>query len=211
MRTLTPRIAIELIAHEGIVREAYKDSAGVWTWSVGITNASGHTVHPRYKDRPQTLHHCLAVYLWLLEQRYLPHVVRAFGAHDPAEHELGAALSFHWNTGAIGRAAWLRRFLAGDREGARAAILDWARPAALLPRRRREQALFFDGVWTATTTAVVHDVAKPSYRPRGGRLVDIAPLVRTVLAAALKPAAPVVTDMPAAPARNWFERLFAPE
>lgn len=65
MREITPRIALELIVHEGIVTEAYKDSVGVWTWSVGVTDASGHTVFPRYKDRPQPLEHCIGVYLWL--------------------------------------------------------------------------------------------------------------------------------------------------
>jgi GH24 family phage-related lysozyme (muramidase) len=100
MRTLTPRIACELLAHEGLVREAYRDSQGVWTWSVGITDASGHRVE-RYRDNPQTLERCLEVYVWLLQRRYLPPVLAAFGRHDPAEHELAAALSFHYNTGAI--------------------------------------------------------------------------------------------------------------
>ena len=52
---ITVKIAQEIVSHEAIVREAYKDSVGVWTWSVGITNASGHKVFPRYKDNPQSL------------------------------------------------------------------------------------------------------------------------------------------------------------
>ena len=76
--TITPRIAAELIAHEGIVREAYRDSVGVWTWSVGITDASGHRVG-RYRDHPQPLSRCLEIYLWVLQNRYLPAVLQAFG------------------------------------------------------------------------------------------------------------------------------------
>ena len=69
---LTRRAAKELIAHEGIVREAYKDSVGVWTWSIGITNASGHQVHPRYLDNPQSLEKCLQIFIWLLNSNMSP-------------------------------------------------------------------------------------------------------------------------------------------
>lgn len=196
MREITPRIALELIVHEGIVTEAYKDSVGVWTWSVGVTDASGHTVFPRYKDRPQPLEHCIGVYLWLLREKYLPPVLAAFGPHDPTEAELGAALSFHWNTGAIARASWIARFVAGDVAGARKAMLDWARPASLLQRRRKEQALFFDGTWSSDGAALVYGVAKPSYRPAGGKRVDVRALTECLFE--------TITPRK----QSWFDRLF---
>ena len=205
MPTLTPRIALEIVAHEGIVREAYRDSTGVWTWSVGVTNASGHAVYPRYKDQPQPLEHCLGVFKWLLETRYLPAVLTAFGSHDPSEAELGAALSFHWNTGAILRATWMRLFTAGNVAGARAAIMDWAHPTSLAARRACEQALFFDGTWSNDGTALVYSVSKPSYRPAGAQHMPIGPVIEAVFAG--QAVAPI-TPTPAPPVRNWFERLF---
>lgn len=33
---VTYRIALEVAYHEALVRRAYKDSVGVWTWSVGL-------------------------------------------------------------------------------------------------------------------------------------------------------------------------------
>lgn len=211
MRDITPRIALELIAHEGIVAEAYKDSVGVGTWSVGITDASGHKVYPRYKDKPQPLEHCIGVYLWLLREKYLPPVLAAFGSHEPTEAELGAALSFHWNTGAIGRATWIKRFVGGDRAGARRAMLDWARPAALLARRRLEQALFFDGKWSSDGSALVFGVAKPSYRPSRGKRIAVQAMVESLFAAGH----PAAADTPTTPhgtaeipKRSWFDRLF---
>ena len=81
MTKLTARIAKELIEHEAIVREAYKDSKGIWTWSVGVTSASGHTVFPAYKDNPQTIRKCLEVYIWLLRKKYIPAVEAAFAGH----------------------------------------------------------------------------------------------------------------------------------
>ena len=208
MHTLTPRIALEVVAHEGIVREAYRDSTGVWTWSVGVTNASGHAVYPRYKDQPQPLEHCIGVFKWLLETRYLPAVLKAFGDHDPSEAELGAALSFHWNTGAIGRATWMRLFVAGNVAGARAAIMDWAHPASLAARRSREQALFFDGTWSNDGMALVYGVSKPSYRPAGAQRMSVGPVIEAVFAGGAQDAVAPVAPMPAPPVRNWFERLF---
>jgi lysozyme len=212
MKTLTPRIALEIVAHEGIVREAYRDSTGVWTWSVGITNVSGHTVYPRYKDQPQPLEHCIGVFKWLLETRYLPAVLAAFGRHDPSEAELAAALSFHWNTGAIGRASWLRMLVEGNVAGARTAIMDWSHPASLTARRRREQALFFDGRWTNDGTALVYGVSKPSYRPAGARKVDIRAAISAAFAdaaVATQPAAPAAQSapQPQPPTPNWFDKL----
>jgi lysozyme len=217
MHTLTPRIALELLSHEGLVREAYRDSQGIWTWSVGITNASGHDVDPRYRDRPQPLEHCLGVFLWLLRRRYLPAVVAAFGDYDPAEHELGAALSFHYNTGSFARADWRRRLLSGDRDGARTAILNWSRPREIVPRRRRERDLFFDGTWSGDGTTMLYDVAKPSYKPCRGRRVPVAELVTRLFidqdpapAAArdLPPPPPARTAAPPPAQCSWFDRLF---
>ncbi len=199
MREITPRIALELIAHEGIVTEAYKDSVGVWTWSVGVTGASGHKVFPRYRDKPQPLEHCIGVYLWLLREKYLPPVLTAFGPHEPSEAELGAALSFHWNTGAIARASWISRFVQGDVAGARGAMLDWARPASLLQRRRKEQALFFDGKWSQDGTALIYGLGKPSYRPVSGKRTDVRALT-TSLFDSVPVNAPVK--------KSWFDRLF---
>lgn len=207
MRELTPRIALELIAHEGIVTEAYKDSVGVWTWSVGVTDASGHRVFPRYKDKPQPLEHCIGVYLWLLREKYLPAVLAAFGPHDPTEAELGAAMSFHWNTGAIARASWIGRFADGDTAGARKAMLDWARPASLLARRKKEQALFFGGKWSHDGNAVVYRVAKPSYQPSGGKRVDVRAMVEGFFTTAAPEPAPTLSPAPE-PCRTWFDRLF---
>lgn len=210
MRSLTPRIVLEILAHEGIVPQAYRDSQGVWTWSVGLTNASGHQVYPRYRDKPQPLEHCLGVFLWVLRERYLPAVLTAFGAHELAEHELAGALSFHYNTGAIARADWRRRFLDGDRARAAKAFLDWSRPNAAAARRRRERDLFFDADWSSDGTALLYDVAKPSYRPCRGRRVAIAEAVTRLFLDEQAPApAPCLASVPQPSRASWFDWLFA--
>ena len=212
MRTLTPRILGEILQHEGLAREAYRDSVGVWTWSVGITDASGHKV-ARYRDNPQTIGRCLEVFVWLLETRYLPAVLAAFGPFEPEEHQLAGALSFHYNTGAIGRASWLKRFLDGDVEAAREAILDWRRPPEILPRRRRERDLFFDAKWTGDGKMAVYDVSKPGYRPVRPKRMPVEILLNGLLGRVTAPdcdlaETPDTTALPPSDNRNWFERLF---
>ena len=206
MRNLTPRILGEILQHEGLAREAYRDSVGVWTWSAGITDASGHRV-ARYRDNPRPLERCLEVFVWLLTTHYLPPVLAAFGAFEPDEHQLAGALSFHYNTGAIARAAWLKRFLEGDAEAARAAILDWRRPVEILPRRRRERDLFFDAKWSGDGKVAVYEVSKPGYRPVRPRRVGVDVMLDGLLA----PAAAVAfspIQSPSLDTRSWFDLLF---
>ena len=163
--TISPKIAGEIVAHEAIVQEAYKDSVGVWTWSVGITNASGHIVHPRYKDNPQTLQRCLEVFEWVLRTNYLPAVNEVFGGHILTEAQIGAALSFHYNTGGLRRATWAKQWKRGEVAAARISFMNWRSPPEIIPRREKERDLFFDGVWTGDGTALVIPVRKPSYQP----------------------------------------------
>lgn len=181
---ITERIALELIAHEAIVREAYKDSVGVWTWGVGVTSASGHLVE-RYKDNPQTIQRCLEVYLWLLRERYAPAVVEAFKGVALTEAQFGAALSFHYNTGAIGKATWVKLFKAGQVDAAKASFMEWRNPPEIVPRRKKERDLFFSGVWSGDGLATVYEVAKPSYSPKwsSAKRIDVRADLRAALAA----------------------------
>jgi GH24 family phage-related lysozyme (muramidase) len=180
MTQLTARVAQELISHEAIVQEAYLDSVGVWTWSVGVTNASGHIVYLRYKDKPQTLDKCLAVYVWLLTNKYIPSVVKAFAGHPLTEAQFAAALSFHYNTGAIGKASWVTKWKAGDQARAKAAFMLYNKPASIVGRRTKERDLFFSGKWSNDGKATVYPVKKPSYHP------DFAHPKRVDVSAALK-------------------------
>lgn len=192
MSDITYRVALEVVTHEGIVPEAYKDSVGVWTWSVGITSMSGHNVE-RYIGTPQSLEHCLRIYVWALE-RYAADVRKAFNGRRLTEAQFAGALSFHYNTGAIGRASWVRKWLSGDVSGAKRAFMAWRKPPEIIDRRRAERDLFFDGTWSQTGTATVYTRVKAGGRIDWGsaRRVDISDDLRR----ALNPASPQ-PDVPA--------------
>ena len=88
-----------------------------------------------------------------------------------APHEFDALVSFHYNTGAIARAALTRALNAGDQAGAGAAFMNWVRPASLRPRREAERDLFLHGrypegpipVWAADVGGRV-DFSRPVRR-----------------------------------------------
>lgn len=183
---VTRRVALEVVHHEGIVREAYKDSVGVWTWSVGLTNSSGHNVE-RYIDKPQSLEHCLGVFVWALDN-YADAVRKAFPG-GLTEEQFAAALSFHWNTGAISTATWVKQWNAGDQSKARKSIMNWKSPPEIIPRRKAERDLFFDGKWSGTGMVTEYPVTA-SHTPAWNlaKRVDISDALDAAMGATERPA-----------------------
>lgn len=193
MIALTPRV-VALIGHEeGLVREAYLDSAAppVWTWALGVAATSGIDVL-QYKDRPQPINMCLKASIDMMRRRYLPDVLDAFGGFPLSEAQLAAALSFHWNTGAIARTAWVSEVVQGEMDSARAFLEahytndrtdDGINNGTLTARRAREAALFFDSVWPADLRVPIVPVSKPSYRPAFSRAVptDLMPMLQQIM------------------------------
>lgn len=183
---LSERTLLEIAEHEGLILQAYRDSQGILTWGFGVTNESGHRVE-RYVDRPSSIVRAIEVYEWLLRTKYLPEVLEAFEGHHLSEAELTAALSFHWNTGAIGRADWVKSFRAGQLPQAHREFLNWVTPREIIARRKAERALFFDGVWTGDGLVTIYDkVGKISLQPiwSSARQIDIRADVRAALAKA---------------------------
>lgn len=185
---LSERILLEVAEHEGLVLEAYRCSAGVLTWGFGVTNASGHRVE-RYDvvngGQRSTIERAVEVYEWLLRTRYLPQVVAAFRGRELTEAQTAGALSFHWNTGAIGQADWVQSFLLGRRERAWSEFMNWSRPREIIDRRKAERALFFEGRWSQDGVVLMYDRVNP-LEPRnpvwGSRHeIDIRDEVRAAL------------------------------
>jgi lysozyme len=182
---LTGRVVLEVITHEAIVQEAYKDSGGIWTWAVGVTDKSGHAVL-RYRDNPQPLAKCLEVSIWLMRQRYLPDVLKAFAGYPLTEAQLGAALAWHYNTGAILESEWVDLVKVGKLREARGHVEShYLNGGDLAKRRKADAALFFDGVWSQDGCATIFPVRKPSYCPdwAHGKRVDVSADVAAILKA----------------------------
>lgn len=204
--------ALEIASHEAVIRQAYKDSVGVWTWSVGLTSKSGHDVE-RYIGKPQTLEHCLAVYCWALE-KYADDVRMAFGSHKLSKAQFAAALSFHWNTGAIGKASWVKHWKAGRVAEARKAFMAWNKPPEIVKRREKERDLFFYGRWSNTGTMTEYTRLTSRSTPdwRSAKRINVEEALRRALGAEPEPSPQIVrvaSDLPATkPPTSWWQSLF---
>ncbi|MGB1390598.1 MAG: lysozyme [Paracoccaceae bacterium] len=168
---ITPRVALEVAHHEAVIRQAYKDSVGVWTWSVGLTRATGHDV-TRYIGNPATLEKCLEIFVWALNN-YAEAVRAEFKGHNLTEAQFAAALSFHWNTGSIRSASWVDAWKAGNVADAKRRFMLYNKPAAIIPRRKAECALFFDGKWSGGRTMPEYTRVTANYSPVWSSRVNV--------------------------------------
>jgi GH24 family phage-related lysozyme (muramidase) len=82
-------------------------------------------------------------------QRLADEVAEAIGQAPTAQHQFDALVSFHYNTGAIRRAALTRRHVAGDHAGAQSEFSRWVyndgRKMPGLVRRRAAEAALYGG------------------------------------------------------------------
>ena len=171
---MTDRGLLALARHEGIVPAPYLDVRRVWTFGVGHTAAAGAPDPLRLpRGMPADLDAGIREALRLFRAdlgRYEAEVLRAVTV-PLAPHEFDALVSFHYNTGAIARAALTRHLSASDRTGAGAAFMNWLRPASLRERREAERDLFLHGrspdgpipVWAADADGRV-DFSRPVRR-----------------------------------------------
>lgn len=190
-------VALEIAGEEAIVREAYLDSVGVWTWSIGVTSATGHDVHPRYLDKPASIERCLEVYIWALE-KFAEDVRREFAGTELTKEEFTGILSFTWNVGPgwLKKATWVNRFKTGDKRGAREAFLWFDKPPEIKARRKREAELIFDGKWHNKDSGLIteYKVHPRSHTPDWGSAKRIP--ARAAMEIAISGKLPVPVEPP---------------
>ena len=139
---------VALMTHEGVVPAPYLDSVNVLTYGVGHTKAAGA---PDPSSLPKGMPSDLDSALEDVFEVFGRDIEKYEAAVDKAitvpveQHEFDAAVSFHYNTGAIATASWVKTLNSGDRKGAAAQIMNWTKPPEIIPRREDEQTLFATG------------------------------------------------------------------
>lgn len=145
MRTSKRGLAF-VAREEGLVLHPYNDSEGHAT--IGV----GHLLHRgpvTAADRARWAHFTRAQALGLLERdiAVAERAVRQVRVKlNRNEFDALVSLTFNIGVGGFLGSTVKRRLDEGDRRGAANAILMWRIPAVLLPRRRRERALFLTPV-----------------------------------------------------------------
>lgn len=140
--SISERGLADLIASEGLRLKAYKDSVGVYTIGYGHAATSGRAPIPK-AGMTITKQEAMDILKHDLAEAYEPAVRKALGTVP--QHVFDGAVSFHYNTGAIGKASWVAKYKAGDMAGARKAFMDWRKPPEIIGRRTREAELIFNG------------------------------------------------------------------
>jgi lysozyme len=139
---------------EGVVLKAYRDAVGVWTIGAGLTAASG-VVKPK---AGMTISTALATNLLqaALRRNYEPSVSAAMPKAKQTEFDAGVL--FHFNTGAIKRATWVKNWRAkAPAPLLRAGLKQWVKGGGkvlpgLVARREREADLLILGLYAGSTT-----------------------------------------------------------
>lgn len=181
-----PRVSEEGVAlikrFEGCRLSAYPDpgtGGAPWTIGWGTTRIAGEPVTPGMTidqaEADRLLREDLA--------RHAAEVAEAIGPAPTTPAQFDALVSFHYNTGAIGRATLTRRHRAGDHTGAAHEFRRWTRAGGrvlpgLVRRRAEEAALYLRG-----SGAVPR---RQDGNPRGRRAVQAArgvPTMRHIAAA----------------------------
>ena len=105
---------IALASHEGIVPGPYKDSVGVLTYGIGHTKSAGDPDPAKLpKGMPNNLDEELVRILDIFKrdvEKYAATVDKAITV-PISQEEFDAAVSFHYNTGAITSATWVRHLI----------------------------------------------------------------------------------------------------
>jgi len=151
-----------LALHEGIVPAPYYDSVHVRTYGIGHTAAAGAPDPASLPTgMPADLDAALRDVFATLRRdlpKYEAGVNRAVKV-PITQAQFDALVSFHYNTGAIGKASLVKRLNAGDLAGAAAGFMAWKRPPEIIARRKAEQALFANGTYP-TGQVTVWQVSK---------------------------------------------------
>lgn len=190
---------VEIASHEGIVNAPYKDSVGVWTVGIGHTASAG-APNPAKDRREYPVAEIMDIFARDIA-KFERRVQKAF-TKPLTQAQFDAAVSFDFNTGAIDRATWVKKFNAGDIAGARKSIMDWRKPAEIIPRRQKERDLFFDGKYSNNGYANLYPAnSKGQVLWSRGQRVNVAKLMNASEPPVITP---VPTPTPGAPSGKSF-------
>ena len=196
---------VALIAHEGIVQSRYKDSVGVWTIGVGHTKAAGGL-------NPETFTGTLTVaqIMDLLRTDIVKYEngVNAAVKVPLKQHEFDALVSFHYNTGAIGKATLTKSLNAGKKTQAGAEFMNWVKPPEIKGRREAERDLFLTGKYPAPYGNLYPASAAGVVQWSKGKRVDIKALLGASTVPAPEPVEPT-TPVPTEPKQTLWGAIAA--
>lgn len=155
-------------AFEGKYLHTYDDGTGVITIGYGHTNLAG--VPPRV-FAGQTITEAQADEILAADLAAVERDVDKFITVPMTEAQFDALVSFHFNTGALGKSTIDNKFNAGDAAGAMETLLMYdhaggRQMAGLTRRRKAERLLFLGNVAAGMALAGAHMAAPEARMPQ---------------------------------------------
>lgn len=205
LHTSAPGFTV-LRSNEGKALKAYKDIVGIWTIGFGQTNADGKYLGINIKaglviteaQAEQLLQRAVT-------ERYEPAVRKAMGP-DARQQDFDAGIDFHYNTGAITRASWVKSFVAKNIPAIHSQLMSWNKAsgktlAALTRRRNRDWEMINTGNYGpeghgyhAGIGAVPSSVVPPGATTKAPEPAVVSPIATPGMLA-LNDSGPEVTDL----------------
>lgn len=151
---------LELIAHEAVILNRYRDTKGVWTIGVGVTDSAGADIKPSEFNGEITVQQAYDMLLNLLPQYegFVRKLLINSGNPPIKQHEYDALVSLAWNVGSIltlkNQTVGTRKFIA---HGNVAGAIDlWRADRELKRRRDKEVDLAKTGEYKSRTALVAN-------------------------------------------------------
>ena len=164
------------MGHEAIVTSRYKDSVGVWTIGVGVTDAAGAEITPSKYKGSITVPEAVEMFETVLK-RYENEVNKAITI--PVEqYQFDALVSFHYNTGGIFKSNTRKLINAGKISDGGDAMMGWTRPPEIAARRAKEVSLFHTGEYGNGVVSVYPASASGAVQWSKGKRVNLSGLLK---------------------------------
>lgn len=138
---------LEIMSHEAVVLSPYQDSVGVWTYGVGHTKSAG-APNPDKMEKGADTSIGEAVATFKRDISKYEKRVNDAVTETVSQTEFDALVSFDFNTGGIYKAFLTGSLNAGNHIAAGQQFMGWVKPPEIIERRKKEQKLFMEGVYS---------------------------------------------------------------
>lgn len=162
MKTNTKGIAL-IRKWEGLRTKAYQDVAGIWTIGYGHTSAAGS---PKV-TAGMVITEKRAEEILKSDLKKFEDQVSSLVKIDLNENQFAALVSFHYNTGALGKSTLLKKINSKDFKSVPGEFLKWVNAGGkfvkgLQNRREEEVQLWLTGVPQNSTQKPAEPLSKPA-------------------------------------------------
>lgn len=172
-----------LASSEAIVPFRYKDSVNIDTFGIGHTkNAGGFNPSSIPYGQEKGLDKVFEIFVQDLK-KFEAGVKKALKGAKTSQTQFDAITHWHFNTGAVATATWVKSHIAGRYGDAATQIMAWKKPPEILGRREHEQKLYRSGVYASPIASVYPADSKGRIQWSKGKRINVLPIAKELLGA----------------------------